>query len=232
MIDAAANNNLSPADAIALQKQMRSQINVGPLKNEIRYIGGADISFNKYETTVYAGIIVLQYPQLEIVEKITVIAEATFPYISGLLAFREAPALIQAWNQLYIKPDVLILDGHGISHPRRMGIATHFGILADTPTIGCAKTKLTGNYTEPANKIFAQSPLTHQNEEVGIVLRTKPNCKPVFISPGHKISLQQSVDIIKNCTRKYRIPEPTRLAHLLVNEARLAAKAGQQGKLL
>ncbi|ULT46462.1 endonuclease V [Niabella defluvii] len=134
------------------------------------------------------------------------------------------PALLKAWNKLAQKPDIMVLDGQGIAHERRLGIATHFGLLTDTPSIGCAKTRLTGTYTEPEDRIFAQSPLFHKNEHIGTVLRTKLKCKPIFVSPGHKVSIDQSVDIIKNCTRKYRIPEPTRLAHLLVNETRIQHK--------
>ncbi|MFT4093985.1 MAG: deoxyribonuclease V [Niabella sp.] len=212
---------LSPAEAVQLQKQLREKINIQPLHAAVNYIGGADISFNKFEETVYAGIIILKYPDLIPVEKVSVVTETKFPYISGLLAFREVPALLMAWNKLTIKPDVMVLDGQGIAHERRLGIATHFGLITDTPSVGCAKSRLTGSYTEPDNIPFAESPLVHKNEQVGVVLKTKINCKPVFVSPGHKISVQQSVEIIKSCTKKYRIPEPTRLAHLLVNEVRV-----------
>lgn len=231
MIQASEYDTLSPSEAVALQKQMREQLNLQALEQEIHYVGGADISFNKYEDTVYAGIIVLKYPEMEPVERVTVITETKFPYISGLLAFREIPALLLAWDQLKIRPDVMILDGQGIAHQRRLGIATHFGLLKDVPSIGCAKSRLTGTYQEPENIVFAEQPLIHQNEQVGVVLKTKRNCKPIFVSPGHKVSMAQSVEIIKNCTRKYRIPEPTRLAHLLVNEARIAAKGSTQGNL-
>lgn len=224
-------DHLNPAEAIVIQQEMREQVNLQPLDIKIRYVGGADISFNKYEDTVYAGIIVLKYPGMEQVEQVTVISATKFPYISGLLAFREVPALLLAWDQLKIKPDVMILDGQGIAHERRMGIATHFGLLKDVPAIGCAKSRLTGTYTEPANIVFAEESLVHQQEQVGVVLRTKLNCKPVFVSPGHKVSIRQSVDIIKHCTRKYRIPEPTRLAHLLVNDARVRAKNNTQYNL-
>ncbi|RQO32078.1 deoxyribonuclease V [Taibaiella sp. KBW10] len=231
MILPGAYDTLSPSEAIAIQQQMREQIDIRPLESPIKYIGGSDISFNKYEDTVYAGIIVLTYPDMVPVERVTVITETKFPYISGLLAFREIPALLLAWDQLKIRPDVMVLDGQGIAHQRRTGIATHFGLLKDVPTIGSAKSRLTGIYTEPENVVFAQEPLMHQKEQIGIVLKTKLNCKPIFVSPGHKVGMQQSVDIIKNCSRKYRIPEPTRLAHLLVNEARIRAKEGDHNTL-
>lgn len=230
MVNISLYDGMSPSAAVELQKQLRSQIDLSPYEGEIRYIGGADISFNRFETTVYAGIVVLSYPELQVVSRIAVVDEARFPYISGLLAFREVPALLKAWQQLELKPDVLVLDGQGIAHPRRLGIATHFGIVAGVPTLGCGKSRLTGTFEEPANESVAQSPLWHQGEQVGVVLRTKRNCKPVFVSPGNHINMDQSVQLIRNCLRGYRIPEPTRKAHLWVNEVRLQAKAtpGQQ----
>ncbi|WP_262714439.1 deoxyribonuclease V [Pedobacter sp. BS3] len=208
---------------MAYQHELRKQIVLRPLDIPVKHIGGADISFNKYSETVYAGIIVLSYPELHVVDKITVIDQTRFPYIPGLLAFREVPALLKAWKQLQTKPDVMVLDGQGIAHQRRLGIATHFGLVTGAPSIGCAKSRLTGNFTEPENIPFAESILYDQGEEVGIVLRTKRNCEPVYVSPGHRVSMRESVDIIKHCVGKHRIPEPTRLAHLLVNQSRVAA---------
>lgn len=221
---------LTPSQAIAYQHELRKSIEIKSLQKDIHLIGGADISFNKNEDTVYAGIIILSYPDMKVVNEVTVIAETTFPYISGLLAFREIPALLDAWNPLALKPDVMVLDGQGIAHERRLGIATHFGLLTGVPSIGCAKSRLAGNYTEPANLMFAESELVSRGETVGLVLRTKINCKPVFISPGHHITIAQSAKIIKSCTKKHRIPEPTRLAHLLVNAARI--KAGKDSRQL
>lgn len=214
---------LSAKEAIAFQQQLRQHINIGPLLSPVKTIGGADISFNKYSEVVYAGIIVLNYPDMTEVCRATVIDRTTFPYISGLLAFREVPALSKAYEQLPVKPDVLMLDGQGIAHERRTGIATHFGLLMDIPTLGCAKSRLSGNYDIPGDEPFSETQLLAKNgEQIGVALRTKRNCKPVFVSPGHKISIQQSVDIVKNCIGKYRIPTPTRFAHNLVNEVRIA----------
>ncbi|RYY33473.1 MAG: deoxyribonuclease V [Sphingobacteriaceae bacterium] len=222
--------HLTPAQAIAYQHELRKQIQIKPFDKPIDIIGGADISFNKYEETVYAGIVLFSYPDLKIVGNATAISRTSFPYISGLLAFREVPALLEAWNNLEIKPDVLVLDGQGIAHERRLGIATHFGLITDAATIGSAKSRLSGKYEEPANIPFAESPMYDKGEQIGIALRSKRNCNPVYISPGHNISMQQSVDVIKHCIRGYRIPEPTRQAHLLVNQVRLAnsAKPGNQ----
>lgn len=213
-------NHITPEQAVAIQKELRQQLNLSPLQKEVTTIGGADISFNKYSTTVYAGIVVLQFPSLQVIETKAIVDTTEFPYIPGLLAFREVPALSKAWEALTIEPDVLVLDGHGIAHPRRMGIATHFGLVMQTPTIGCAKSVLTGKYTEPPNEPGSFTDLVHKDEVIAKVLRTKRNTKPVFISPGNLISMEQSLNIILQCVRKYRIPEPTRFAHNFVNEER------------
>jgi len=212
--------SLSPAQAIELQKQLRAQIRIEPLLKPIQTIAGADISFNKYEETVYAGIIVLSFPGLQEIAKSTVISKTSFPYIPGLLSFREVPALLLAWDQLQIKPDLLVLDGQGIAHPRRLGIATHFGLVTDTPTLGCAKSLLIGKYATLPEAAGSTSLLYDQEEVIGAALRTKFKVNPVFISPGHRIDLEQSLEIIKQCVNGYRIPEPTRKAHLLVNQIR------------
>jgi deoxyribonuclease V len=212
---------LTPAQAIAYQQELRKRMQIKPLNKSIATIAGSDISFNKYSEIVYAGIVLFSYPDLKIIGQSTAISRTSFPYISGLLAFREVPALLEAWRKLTIKPDLLILDGQGIAHERRTGIATHFGLIANVPTIGSAKSRLTGRYEEPADKVFAQSPMYDKGEIIGMALRSKKKCKPIYISPGNLISMEQSVDVIKNCIRGYRIPEPTRQAHLLVNKIRI-----------
>lgn len=212
--------SLSPAQAIELQKELRNQINLEPLTKPIQTIAGADISFNKYEETVYAGIIVLSFPALQEVAKATVISKTSFPYIPGLLSFREIPSLLKAWNLLKVKPDLMVLDGQGIAHPRRLGIATHFGLVTDTPAMGCAKSLLTGKFEALPEAAGSQSLIYDGGEVIGAALRTKTKVNPVFISPGHRINLNQSLEIIKQCVAGYRIPEPTRKAHLLVNQVR------------
>jgi len=220
IISAEEYESLSPAQAIELQNELRKQIRIEPLTKPIQTIAGADISFNKYEETVYAGIIVLSFPDLQEVAKSTVISKTSFPYIPGLLSFREVPSLLKAWDQLKIKPDLMVLDGQGIAHPRRMGIATHFGLVTDTPAIGCAKSLLTGKFEALAEAAGSESLIYDGEEVIGAALRTKNKVNPVFISPGHRINLQQSLEIIKRCVAGYRIPEPTRKAHLLVNQVR------------
>ncbi len=215
--------HLTPAQAMAYQHELRKQINICPLDKPITTIAGADISFNKYSDIVYAGIVVFSYPDMKIINTSTAICTTTFPYISGLLAFREVPPLLEAWQKIETKPELLVLDGQGIAHERRTGIATHFGLVTGVPTIGSAKSRLFGHYEEPLDQSFAQSSMYDKSELVGIALRSKRGCNPIYISPGHKVSMEQSLEIIKNCIRGYRIPEPTRRAHNLVNKIRIEA---------
>ena len=186
----------------------------------IRTIGGADISLNLYSTTIYAGIIVLSFPQLQPIAYSLVKAETHFPYVPGFLAFREVPALVTVWEQLTHKPDVLVVDGHGIAHPRRMGIAAHFGSVTGQVSMGCAKNILCGRYEEPALEKGAYKPIFDKQEQIGYAFRSKSKTAAVYVSPGYGMGMQNSLDIIQRCSGKYRIPEPTRLAHELVNRFR------------
>jgi deoxyribonuclease V len=231
MIAPADYEKLTAEQAIAYQQELRSQIKLEHLDKPVRIIGGSDISFNKYSEVVYAGIVLLRYPEMEIIGHATAVSRTTFPYISGLLAFREVPALLEAWDKLETKPDVLVLDGQGIAHRRRMGIASHFGVITNTPTIGSAKSRLFGRYEEPANEPMIESPMYDRQEIIGMALKSKKNCNPIFISPGHKINMQQSVEIIKNCLKGYRIPEPTRQAHILVNKIRVEMGGSNNSQL-
>lgn len=204
-------------EATLLQKELRSRIILQERNFPLNMIAGADISFNKFSTTVYAGIIILRFPELQPIAHCLVKKEVLFPYVPGYLAFREVPALMDAWNLLPYKPDLLVVDGHGIAHPRRMGIAAHFGVLADTPTIGCAKKVLWGRYTEPAHSRGSHTPLMDKEEEIGAVLRTKDGVKPIYVSPGNKMDVPGSLSVITQCIGRYRLPEPTRMAHNAVN---------------
>src|SRR3989338_5340253 len=222
--------NVSPAEAIDIQKDLRKRIVVShqpsAFKN-VRYIAGADISCNMLSPLGYAVVVVMRFPDLEIVEEKWVKGEITFPYIPGLLAFREAPILLKAFEKLTIEPALIIFDGQGIAPPRGMGIASHLGIIFNKPTIGCAKSKLFGTYNEPGKNegdfSYLYSPQGADNV-IGAVVRTKSNTKPVFVSIGHKIDLQTAIKFILECRRGYRIPEPTRLAHILVNRLRKKTK--------
>ena len=215
--------DVSPAEAVEIQKNLRENIITENEFGEVRYIAGADISCNRSSPLGYAVVVVMRFPDLEIVEEKWVKGEITFPYIPGLLAFREAPILLKAFEKLTIEPALIIFDGQGIAHPRGMGIASHLGIILNKPTIGCAKSKLFGTYNEPGKNegdfSYLYSPQGADNV-IGAVVRTKSNTKPVFVSIGHKIDLQTAIKFILECRRGYRIPEPTRLAHILVNRLR------------
>jgi deoxyribonuclease V len=233
---------VTPAEAVALQKKLRENLILQPLPETIRHVAGADISFNKFSDVIYAAIVVLRLPDLQVVTSSGVITKTTFPYVPGLLSFRETPPLLEAWQNLTLQPDVLMLDGQGIAHPRRFGIACHIGLLLNMPTVGCAKSVLVGKYEEPAEEAGNTSPLIHKGEIIGSVVRTKNRVNPVYISPGHLADLPSAVRLTLQCVKgyavqtasgrkpygqakptkgsRYRIPEPTRLAHLLVNAMR------------
>jgi deoxyribonuclease V len=213
--------HVSVTEARRIQQRLRHHIQVGMYVHDIRYIAGADIAVAPAASTVYAGVVVLDYITLAVVERKSIVSTTGFPYIPGLLSFREAPALLQVFAQLATIPDVVVFDGQGIAHPRGLGIASHMGLLLDVPTIGCAKSRLTGRYEEPLPSRGAHTPLYGGTGEVlGAVLRTKDRTKPVFVSVGHKIALCQALDILLHCHRGYRIPEPTRLADQYVGAVR------------
>ncbi|HVG21269.1 MAG TPA: deoxyribonuclease V [Blastocatellia bacterium] len=238
--------DLTPTEAVQLQKKLREQVRVEPLKRDARLVAGCDISFNKFSEVVYAGIVVLRLPGLEIVDRATAITRTTFPYIPGLLSFRETPALLEAWEKLTTAPDVVMLDGQGLAHPRRFGIACHFGLITGRPTLGCAKTVLVGRYDEPGESAGSYSLMVDKGETVGAAVRTKDRVAPVYISLGNLIDLPGAIDLALRCVKgyagqgeslfdskpasksKYRIPEPTRQAHLLVNELRRAETAREE----
>jgi deoxyribonuclease V len=210
------------AAAVRLQNELRYQVRLEPYDRPLKLIGGADVSFNKYSPTIYAGFVVLDFQTLEIVAQSYSVMDVDFPYIPGLLSFRELPPLQKAWEKLELKPDVMMFDGQGIAHPRRLGIASHAGLIFDIPSIGCGKSLLTGIFHPPEIKAGSRSPLLDRKtkETIGTVLRTKDKVNPVFVSPGHRMDLKSATEITWACVRKHRIPEPTRQAHLYVNEVR------------
>jgi deoxyribonuclease V len=215
--------DVSAAEARRIQQRLRHRLKIGRFVHNIRYVAGADVSTARFAPTVYAGVVVLEYDTLRVVERQGVVSRTDFPYIPGLLSFREAPALLQAFARLHIAPDVIVFDGQGLAHPRRFGIACHMGLLLDIPAIGCAKSRLSGSYREPSPHRGAHAPLHDADGTLlGAVLRTKDHTKPVFVSVGHKIELEQAIDILLHCHRGYRIPEPTRLADQYVGAMRRA----------
>lgn len=201
------------ATARSLQEELRAKVRIIPLKKRPAYVAGVDSAF--IGDKVIAVACLYTYPQLEPVEDADAVKESSFPYVPGYLTFREGPAIMSALKKLKRKPDLLVCDGQGIAHPRRIGIAAHLGVLLDMPSIGCAKTRLIGDYAEPGRKKGNWSYLKHNGEIIGAVLRTRSGVKPVFVSPGHKIDMTGSIEIVLNCTDKYRIPEPLRRADML-----------------
>src|SRR2546421_2165286 len=211
---------VSPREAVELQKSLRERVRLVPLAKKVRTIAGADISFNKFESTVYAGIVVLRLPSLEVVEEVGVVSETKFPYVPGLLSFRETPSVLEAWEKLNTEPDAVMFDGQGIAHPRRVGIASHVGLIIERPTLGCAKSVLVGKYEEPEKERGSWTELVDKGEIVGAAVRTKTNVQPIYVSPGHLIDLEGAINLTLQCDGGYRQPEPTRRAHLLVNALR------------
>ena len=205
--------NLSPAEAIALQKQMASEvIDDRPLDlKAITLVAGVDVSVK--ENVSQAAVVVLTYPDLQVIETVRAKIPTPFPYIPGLLTFREGPVLEIAFKQLQHEPDVFIFDGMGKIHPRRIGIASHMGLWLQRPTIGCGKTMFIGKYVEPPATRGSYADLVDKGEVIGAILRTKEKVKPVFISVGNLTDLATSIELIMHCTKKYRLPEPIRMAH-------------------
>lgn len=209
--------NLSPQQAIETQNKLRKKIKLKRLSIRPELIAGVDVAFKKGKA--FGAVVVLRLPEFKVIECIRKIAKISYPYIPGLLTFREGPVLEKCFKATKFEPDVIIFDGQGLAHPRNMGIATHLGILLDKPTIGCAKTRLFGDYAEPANYRGAFSYLLNNaGKKIGAVLRTRDFVKPVYVSAGHKIDLESSLEIVLLCTKKYRLPEPLRLAHQLTRQ--------------
>lgn len=212
-------SNLDEAQLV--QREMAEKLILTDRFSPISCIGGMDVSNNLYDTNIYASVVVLNKVNLKLEEESAIVQTQQFPYIPGFLGFREAPPLIAAFNQLKIKPDLILVDGHGISHPRRLGIASHVGVLLDIPTIGVAKSILIGNAEGIlGNAKGSTIPLIWKGEQIGILLRTKERCNPLIISTGHRISLDSAKEIVMRCLTRYKLPEPTRQAHLAANRFR------------
>jgi deoxyribonuclease V len=224
---------MSPAQALELQAKLSVQVS---RTNELvspRFIAGVDISVDRERGMGRGAVVVLSYPELEIAEVQTVEDRIDFPYVPGLLSFREAPITLAACARLDITPDLVLVDGQGIAHPRRLGLASHLGLFLDTPTIGCAKSRLCGAHGTPDDEAGSYAELKDGNETIGAVLRTKSGTNPIYISIGHKVDLESAVYWAMQCCRGYRLPEPTRLAHLAAGGAlkRDSTTAGQQRRL-
>ena len=195
-----------------MQSDLRSRIRCENDFGDIRTVAGADIALDPKTKTGFAGIIVYTFPALEEVERRSARGKLTFPYVPGLLSFREGPLLLRAFARLKTSPGLILFDGQGIAHPRRFGLASHLSLLLDSPGIGVAKSRLCGAHAEPASRAGAWTPLRDGNETIGAVLRTRDNTNPIFVSPGHRVSLGMAVEFTFACCDGYRIPRPTREA--------------------
>ncbi len=203
--------DVSAAEAIRLQEQLRGRLIRENCLGQVATVAGVDVCVR--DELARAAVVVLRYPDLAVVEVATAVAPATFPYIPGLLAFREAPAILAACAQLHCEPDLFIFDGQGRAHPRRMGIACHVGLFVDRPTIGCAKSRLCGEHALLPEAAGAWVPLVDAGETIGAAVRTRSGVKPVYVSAGHRIDLATAVHYVLACCRGYRLPEPCRRAH-------------------
>ncbi|HEV2457064.1 MAG TPA: deoxyribonuclease V [Ktedonobacterales bacterium] len=210
--------NVPLEEAVALQQRLRTLVQQeGSIKREdVRTVAGIDAS---YRDVARAAVVVLAFPDMERLDEAVAARESVFPYVPGLLSFREGPVVLDALAKLTVQPDLLIFDGQGYAHPRRFGLASHLGVYLDRPSIGCAKSRLIGSYNEPGPEPGDRTPLLDRGEVIGAVLRTKARTKPLFISVGHKIDLETAVEVVLRCLRGYRLPEPTRLAHNLADAA-------------
>lgn len=215
--------NLTPQEAIALQQELRQKIVTTDRLAVVQRVAGIDVGFEDAGAITRAAVSVLSFPELKLVEQAVARLPTSFPYVPGLLSFREVPAVLEALAKLKALPDLLLCDGQGTAHPRRFGIACHIGLLIDRPTIGVGKSRLVGTHPEVPDERGAWVPLVHKSETIGAVLRTRVGTKPLYISPGHRISLETAVDYVMRCTTKYRLPETTRYAHRLASET-LAAE--------
>lgn len=206
---------ITSAEAREIQKRLAKEVlQVNEIK-EVHLIAGVDISVPKHPAPARAAIVVMSYPEFEVVERQISEGQLYLPYIPGLLSFREAPLILAACQKLLANPDLILVDGQGISHPRRFGLASHLGVLLDTPTIGCAKSRLCGNYSPPPDMAGTYSELIDNGDIIGAVLRSKVGTKPIYVSIGHKIDLPTAIHWIMKCCRGYRLPEPSRLTHLV-----------------
>jgi deoxyribonuclease V len=209
------------AAARAEQERLRSRVRLVPLPlPAIRFVGAADVTFLGEREMVAAALVVTNIATGDVVEEATAVQRIAFPYIPGYLSFREGPAIVAAWEKLSRKPDVLLFDGQGIAHPRRLGIASHIGVLLDVPSVGCAKKRLVGEPVEPGPRKGDWVPLVHDGDTVGAVLRTRLKVKPVFVSPGHRADLPSSIALVLRLCFRYRLLDPARRAHRITQEIR------------
>ncbi|MBN2564557.1 MAG: deoxyribonuclease V [Candidatus Eisenbacteria bacterium] len=215
---------VSIQDAFRIQEELTRKLVIEDDPGEPALIAGVDVAFSRERDLLYAAIVVLNAATMEPVEVASAAQQPVFPYVPGLLTFREGPVVLEAWEALHCQPDLLMFDGQGIAHPRGLGLASHIGVLLDRPSIGCAKSRLVGEFKEPKQKRGAMRTLSLHRKKVGVVLRTKDNTKPLFVSPGHRITVETAARRVLDAARGYRLPEPTRLAHHEAERAKRTRK--------
>jgi len=221
---------VSPAQALDIQLRLASQVSRNNEVANPRFIAGVDISVDKEKGMATGATVVLNYPELRLVETKVVSGKLDFPYVPGLLSFREAPLTLAACEGLSVIPDLILVDGQGIAHPRRFGLASHLGLFLDTPTIGCAKSLLCGSHKELGEEPGSYAEIVDRGETIGVALRTKLGAKPIYVSIGHKVDLEAAIHWVLECCRGYRLPEPCRLAHL-ATVGSLELEVDYQGRL-
>ncbi|GAB4378941.1 MAG: deoxyribonuclease V [Calditrichia bacterium] len=214
---------VSLEEARGVQNRLKAKILLEspPELSHLSLVAAADVSFSRYGKVLYGAVVLMEFPALNVLQVHLHRQQAEFPYVPGFLSFREAPVVLKIFEKMQSTPHLLFCDGQGIAHPRGFGLASHLGVFLDIPTIGCAKSVLVGEFQEPAPEKGSSSPLIYQGQTVGAALRTRSGVKPVFVSPGHKISLSEAVKLTLQCSPRFRIPEPLRIAHQEVNRFRL-----------
>ncbi len=208
---------LAPREAIALQSRLRTRVVTSDRLGTVRHVAGTDVGFENGGRVTRAAVAILTFPALELADWAVIREPTRFPYVPGLLSFREIPALLVALSRLTVRPDLVICDGQGLAHPRRCGLASHLGLVAGWPTIGVAKSRLVGTCREPPQRRGAWTPLRDGGEIIGAVLRSRAHVKPIFVSIGHRVSLETAVAYTMACVTRYRLPESTRWAHRLAS---------------
>mgnify|MGYP001198462928 CR=1 FL=1 len=209
---------VSPEEAVAIQRELRRSLRIEPLARDVRWVAAVDTGFADQGATARAAVVLFSYPELECVESHLAFQPVRFPYVPGLLSFRELPVVLEALERLSRLPDLIVCDGQGIAHPRRLGIAAHLGLVTDLPTIGVGKSRLIGQHEEPGDEKGDWTPLLHHGERIGSVLRTRSGVKPLFVSPGHRSDHDDAIQWVLALTTRYRLPEPIRSADRLASD--------------
>lgn len=213
--------NMTPAEARMLQTELANRVSLSPIRRKPRLTCGLDCSISKDKRLIFASAVVFSASDMQLVDQAGAVLPLTFPYVPGLLSFREIPVCLEAISKLRLEPDLFLVDGQGIAHPRRLGLASHLGLCIDKPAIGCAKSRLIGTFDGPGPEKGNYSTLYDKADRIGAVLRTRSATRPLFVSPGHLCSFDDAIRYTLAHTTRYRLPEPTRLAHQAVSKLKL-----------